>query len=110
MSGPSKLYPNTSMSDINLSLAMDNIITTIPKLSLGTIPYNLRPSDKKMMENEMFGGIGKATPIEKTRRNRGRKSDLSKDQLNVVIDIVDGRQLPLKGVLRAAVSPYLVTK
>ena len=48
--------------------------------------------------------------MDKVKRLRVRKSDISKAKLKSILDIVDGRQLSLKGALRAVGSQSLVTK
>ena len=102
--GPSRLESVPSLCVSNLSLAMESIITTIPKLSIDIVPYNLRPREKKLLEKELFGGLGKLPSIEKVKKLKGRKFDLSKAQLKAITNIVDGRQLSLKGALRVSVS------
>ena len=62
---------------------------------------------KKPMKEEVIGGL-ESLPISVGLRNmRGRISNLSKVQVRAKIDIADGTQRSLSGVLRAAQTPYL---
>lgn len=73
-------------------------------------PYNLRSLGNKVDQNETFGGLGRLSTQGVSRGKRGRKSDLSKAKLKAQLDVADGKQFSIPGVLRAVQTPELVKK
>ena len=73
-------------------------------------PYNLRSMTKKSLKGEVIGGLESNPILVGPRKMQGTKSNLSKAQVKEKIDIVDGKQLSLSGVLRVAQAPYLSYK
>lgn len=102
------LYKSLQTLEIKVSDALDNIITSIPKLIMDAIsppyldlfpnkqesdrsPYNLKPCDKKVNLLEVSGCLGNFGDPHAGPKERGRKSNLSKAQMRAKLDIPDGR-------------------
>ena len=72
---------------------------------LDLLPYNLRPQAKRVGTGLVVGGLALNPVVIGARKIRGRKSNLSKAQSKFVVDIDDGKQMSLTGVLRAEWPP-----
>lgn len=73
-------------------------------------PYNLRSMGIKHDQSEACSGLGHYPSLGPQRGKRGRKSDLSKAKLKAKIDVADGKQFSIPGVLRAVQTPEPVKK
>ena len=81
-------------------------LTANPRASSSdSLPYNLRPRANRAGKGLVVGGLASDPAAHGPRKMRGRKSNLSKAQLKVVVDIADERQMSLTGVLRAERPP-----
>ena len=103
---------------VHVESALDSIITSIPDLSIDPCPqlpsgldelppsererklYNLIPREKKVSLLEVVEGLGNLADSPSKPKLRGRKYNLSKAQLKAKLDIADGKQISLTGVLR----------
>jgi len=65
-------------------------------------PYNLRSLGGKLDDQGTSGGLGLIPPQNSYKNKRGRKSDMSKAKLKAKLDVADGKQYSIPGVLRAA--------
>lgn len=72
--------------------------------------YNLRPQDKRELSNEPVGGLGFLQESIAPPKTSSRKMNISKAQIKAKHDIVDGKKLSLKGSLRVALAPMVVSK
>lgn len=117
--GPSPSRPSIDAfsPQYNISLALDNIITSISVLNLSgpssvgsglPIPsvifldkthYNLRPREKRDHLNDPVGSLGLLYDTMGHPKTHGKKSNLSKAQLKAKLDIADGKEISLKGHL-----------
>ena len=123
--GPSKQLQNDFL-DLNIIQAsIDSIIMSIMPSSVSpppvskcvtipslprvsppkTPPYNLRSLANRTGKGLVIGGLASDPVSIGPRKLRGRKSYLSKAQLKAKLDIADGKQRSLSGVLRAAQPP-----
>lgn len=123
--GPSRQILN-DLSVLNLSnLSSDNVIISVPNPSALVLPsyyddpappdsqipipenppYNLRPLANRKGKGMAIGGLASNPMACGTRKLRGRKSNLSKAQLQAVVDIAYGKQLSIPRVLRAEPPP-----
>ena len=123
--GPSRQILN-DLSTLNLSFSsLDSVILSIPDLSgpsssiaveapqvpcsqnsdSDLLPYNLRPRENRGGSGLAVGGLASNPVVIGARKLRGRKSNLSKAQSKTVVDIADGKQMSLTGVLRAERPP-----
>lgn len=73
-------------------------------------PYNLRSLSLRIGKETAPGGLEQDIVPIGPRKSRGRKSNLSKAKQKAIIDIVDGKQKSLTGVLRAAKPPSVSLK
>lgn len=107
------------MSDI------DSISVALPSLDLNSeekwpplaspsnhnpFPYNLRSMGGESGLPVTAGGLGQSLGFSSAKNKRGRKSDLSKAKLKANIDVADGNQYSIPGVLRAVQTPDQVIK
>jgi len=109
---------------------IEQIIADIPSIDLnsevisldflvtgGSTPariYNLRSLSKKTDPSpdlgDPVGGLGPSSSKPSQNKGRGRKSELSKAQVKAKLDVADGKQRLISGVLRAAKPPEAVIK
>ena len=73
-------------------------------------PYNLRSMGLKLGPSGVVGGLGHSTSHGFAKNKRGRKSDLSKAKLKAKLDVADGKQHYIPGVLRVVQTPESVIK
>lgn len=73
-------------------------------------PYNLRSMGGKSVSSAVVGGLGKTLSCSTAKIKRGRKSDLLKAKLKAKLDVADGKQQSIPGVLRAVQTPEQVIK
>ena len=73
-------------------------------------PYNLRSLAFRTGKETVLGGLEQDLVPIGPRKSRGRKSSMSKAKQKAIIDIVDGKQKSLTGVLRAAKPPSVSLK
>jgi len=64
----------------------------------------------KQDQSEACSGLGLYPSQGPQRGKRGRKSNLSKAKLKAKIDVADGKQFSIPGVLRAVQTPEPVKK
>ena len=116
----------SDLSALNLSLPpLDSVILSVPEVSgppsssvmidpsppcsrptvSEPLPYNLRPRADRRGSGLVVGGLASNPIVIGARKMRGRKSNLSIAQSKVVVDIADGKQMSLTGVLRAERPP-----
>ena len=123
--GPSRLIPHNFQSLLGSPLSADSIIMFVtsppgpppflPPKDCDMVPlssslpeaphYNLRPLATRARKGFVVGGLSSDPNPFGPRKARGRNSELSKAQLKAKIDIADGKQKSLFGVLRVALPP-----
>jgi len=82
----------------------------VPPVPLTPCPYNLRSMVGKSGSSSSVGGLGIMTSQSLPKNKRGRISDLSKAKLKAKLDVANGKQHSILGVLRAVQSPLSVIK
>lgn len=82
----------------------------VPPVPHTPCPYNLRSSGGKPGSSGSVRGLGQLVPQGFSKNKRGQKSDLSKAKLKAKLDVDDGKQHSIPGVLRAVQTPDFVIK
>lgn len=109
--------PNVNIETSKITSDMNTISDALPSLDLNCedvwpplvplvpqtpCPYNLRSMGGKSSFPGVVGGLGQSSSQNSTKNKRGRHSHLSKAQLKAKLDVADGKQYSIPGVLRAA--------
>lgn len=112
--------PNETIDPSSLSPDINSISAAMPSLDLNCedawpplvppvphtqCPYNLRSLGGKSGKPGVVGGLGQSTSQGSAKNKRGRQSHLSKAKLKAKLDVADGKQYSIPGVLRA-VQPH----
>lgn len=93
--------------DLNCEDVWPPLIPSIPHIPC---PYNLRYLGGKSGSSGSVGGLGEMGPQGLSKNKRGRKSNLSKAKLKAKLDVANGKQHSITGVLRAVQTPENVIK
>lgn len=102
----SKLCPNVESIvealptlDINCESQWPPLAISVPRTPC---PYNLRSMGGNPEGPGFLGGLGPNLAQNYAKNKRGRKSHMSKAKLKAKLDVADGKQHSIQGVLRAA--------
>lgn len=85
--------------DLNCKDAWPPLVSPAPKTPC---PYNLRSLGGNPVSSGVMGGLSTSSSQALVKNKRGRHSHLSKAQLKAKLDVADGKQYSIPGVLRAA--------
>lgn len=121
--------PNNGLNQITDHIAgsrdIDTLSAAMPSLDLNSddkwpplghpvpqtpCPYNLRSMVGKSGPSVSVGGLGVMASQSLPKNKRGIISDLSKAKLKAKLDVADGKQYSIPGVLRVVQNPGSVIK